>query len=1024
MTTHTDLFIKNVNQWAVFSPKNASALLDLKRENTTLCQTEAGEQNLKIKDPKASFYLHFNTNAQQEAEDWFSSLDLYSIQNIFVLGVGLGYYYQATKKWLLEDKNRHLVFLEDNLEVISHLFETDLGREMMRNRQVRLFFIEKNKDGKMKGNSLEAIPSTYFLKNHVYSCLNTYALHFPKLANDCERFLGYYKNYKRYQVMEQISYGKGFFGNFYRNVLELPNSKFADNMFGRFKGMPAIVCGAGPSLQKNLPLLEKLKDQACIIAGGSAMNVVNVNGFNPHFGIALDPNLSQYSRLFMNQAYEVPYFYRNRVFPEALTLLHGEHLYVSGSGGYGIARWFEEQLGLKSTEISEGKNVVNFGISIAEALGCNPIILVGADMAYTESESYASGILSHPVLDLDHSPKTRGINEEVVERLDIYGKPVHTLWKWISESVWIAQFAMSHKETQIINATEGGIGVESIPNLTLEKVVDKHLAHAVDLDALFHLEIQNSHFPETVTREKALELMRELKASLLRSREYCKVLTSEFTKVLESLQSSGEKSPRLITDEAMEILKKLNQEAAFAGVLNSFNESFLSIYGRDDLEQLYKDQDQRIDQTEVNRRRTKLNYKRYKFLKAVCKANAAQIDQTVNDDRVRSVILSGIKKVAVDKEKGVTDASKVGARLEHETYQVENGHYIVEDSELQVSLKGKVLSEPVISIKEEDKAQFFQQLDPSFTGVLQLLNSDGKVELSQQYQQGRLHGPSTGYFRDGTFSSRCFYENGVKQGKALFYYPSGALYSMLSYKNGTLVGRQEYFYEEGNLKTLLQYLAGQLHGEATFYFSSGVLKRTLSYDHGKREGKEIIWNVGGIKEVEINYHQDKPVGFVRSWHLNGYLAREIEYDQDSKPISVSGWTVEGKELPTELLIRDDYFEKIAQRTKNLTGSIEQIYGHFNQVTPQIEEASQNSFSEEMKELKEEMDNLRELHKRVEKQSEEATESAKEALWKTPDTKRILGKQLADVSEKMVEDIGTIEYSLKILDELLKRNKDE
>lgn len=1024
MTTHTDLFIKNVNQWAVFSPSNASKLLDLKSEYTSLCETEAGEPNLKIERTGSPFFCHSTNSACEEGKKWFDSLDLYLIHNIFVLGVGLGYYYEAAKEWLAENKQRHLVFLEDDLEVIFHLFETDLGREIMRNRQVRLFFIEKTEEGKMKGNSLDSIPSTYFLKNHVYSSLNSYSKHFQKLVKDCDRFLGYYKNFKTYQVIEQISYGKGFFKNFYRNVLELPNSKFADKMFGKFKGMPAIICGAGPSLQKNLEQLEKLKDQACIIAGGSAMNVVNINGFNPHFGIALDPNLSQYSRLFMNQAYEVPYFYRNRVFPEALSLLHGEHLYVSGSGGYGIARWFEEQLGLDGVEIPEGRNVVNFGIAIAEALGCSPIILVGADMAYTENESYSSGILSHPILDLDHSPKTRSINEEVLERKDINGNPVLTLWKWISESVWIAQFAMSHKEIQIINATEGGIGIESVPNKALQEVVEECLRHSMDLDALFHIEIQNSAFSSTVTREKTLELMKSLKESLLRSRDYCKTLSSQFIKVFEGLKTGKEKAPRLITEEALETLKKLNQEAAFAGVLNSFNESFVSIYGKDDLEQLYKDQDQRIDQTEVNRLRTKLNYKRYKFLKAVCKANSAQIDQTINDHRVRSVILSGIKKIAVEKEKGVTDASKVDIRLNHETYLVEKNCYKVEDSELQVSLEGEVISDPVLSFSENDEKGFFQKDNPDFTGAIQLLDGYGNVKLKQQYLNGRLHGPSSGYFTDGTLASRCFYENGVKQGKSLFYYPSAALYSLLSYKNGILVGRQEYFYEEGNLKTLLHYLAGKLHGEATFYFTNGVLKRTLTYDHGQREGKEIIWNLGGIKEVEINYVHNKPVGFVRSWHLNGLLAREVEYDQESMPITVLGWTVDGEALPTELLMRDDYFEKIAQRTKDLTGSIEQIYGHFSQVTPQVEHAAGKDFAEEMNDLKEEMEKLREIHKRVEKQSEEASESAKEALWKTPDTKRILGKQLADVSEKMVEDIGTIEYSLKIIDQLLKRNKDE
>ena len=106
---------------------------------------------------------------------------------------------------------------------------------------------------------------------------------------------------------------------------------------------------------------------------------------------------------------------------------------------------------------------------------------------------------------------------------------------------------------------------------------------------------------------------------------HCRTLIKEFRSVLEIVEQSEEENPKLITDGALTALKELNQEDAFKAVLSRFNESFLSFFGREDMESLYKDQDKRLDQKEINSRRTKLNIKRYNFLKAVCNENIERI---------------------------------------------------------------------------------------------------------------------------------------------------------------------------------------------------------------------------------------------------------------------------------------------------------------------------------------------------------------------------------------------------------------
>ena len=48
----------------------------------------------------------------------------------------------------------------------------------------------------------------------------------------------------------------------------------------------------------------------------------------PHFAAGIDPNSAQYDRLSTNTAFEVPFFYRNRLFHQAFKTIHGPRLYA------------------------------------------------------------------------------------------------------------------------------------------------------------------------------------------------------------------------------------------------------------------------------------------------------------------------------------------------------------------------------------------------------------------------------------------------------------------------------------------------------------------------------------------------------------------------------------------------------------------------------------------------------------------------------------------------------------------------
>lgn len=380
-------------------------------------------------------------------------------------------------------------------------------------------------------------------------------------------------------VEEYLKYGAGFFKNFYRNILAMPGASLGTSLFGKFKNVPAIICGAGPSLSKQLPMLESLKDKALIFGGGSSLNALNAAGIVPHFGAGIDPNPTQLERISNSNSKNLPFFFRNRMQHQALQAIQGPKLYIPGSGGYDTAEWFETELGIERGEIlDEGYNVINFCVEIARAMGCSPIIFAGVDLAYTGMQSYAAGVIADNQVRKNDILKGSDFDLTALKRKDIKGNPVYTLWKWISESEWIGQYAEDHPETKFINATEGGLGFPGVPNQSLKGVAAKHLTKKYNFPRRIKRGIEAGELPK-ITRRKVLKLMRTLQKSMETSQKYLEVLLEEVNAMRGKLLKTDAVDPNfnLLSGRAALFEMDLAEEVAYKYVLDVFNEVFARI---------------------------------------------------------------------------------------------------------------------------------------------------------------------------------------------------------------------------------------------------------------------------------------------------------------------------------------------------------------------------------------------------------------------------------------------------------------
>ncbi|AVK82791.1 hypothetical protein C3943_04055 [Lysinibacillus sp. B2A1] len=138
--------------------------------------------------------------------------------------------------------------------------------------------------------------------------------------------------------------------------------------------------------------------------------------------------------------------------------------------GISETSWLQKLLGLSSeTAIPMGYSCANVAFSLGHYLGCNPIILVGQDLAYgnSEEETHAYGT-KYDVLD-EEINKT----DDIEFTTGYYGKTVKTTKIWLQFKHWLEN-EINNLPITVINATEGGAKINFAKQLTLSDAVDTY----------------------------------------------------------------------------------------------------------------------------------------------------------------------------------------------------------------------------------------------------------------------------------------------------------------------------------------------------------------------------------------------------------------------------------------------------------------------------------------------------------------------------------------------------------------------
>jgi hypothetical protein len=347
-----------------------------------------------------------------------------------------------------------------------------------------------------------------------------------------------------------------------QGVANIPAIAYHENLHAlddQFHDRPAILIAPGPSLDKNIGLLHQAKGKAVLIAPLQSLRRLYKAGIQPDFITVLDAT----------DLTTEPFDFFNDVPDDFLTTLivgvnchpnvirRFQHVYFFSGGGT-LDRWVQDVVPQPLINM-DASSVALTGLLLAEHWGCNPITLVGQDLALAGNRRYADDAqlnnLTVPLL-----MTLPGYYGGTVQSPSDYFLFHHQFEK-IAEKI-----ASLKPETRLFNSTEGGAFIKGFLHEPLHQVLEQHVV-GLPVQPIAKTPVGSSHLAGD-----------RLVTARVRLQTACRILEDLQQQVTQLVRLSQQLRP-----QAAMIRKLSDKEQMLRKQLKRI-EGFTSIY-QDDIDQ-------------------------------------------------------------------------------------------------------------------------------------------------------------------------------------------------------------------------------------------------------------------------------------------------------------------------------------------------------------------------------------------------------------------------------------------------------
>lgn len=383
-----DIFLKNMRALWRRDPMLAlqvDAIDDDERAQVEPAKCGAWTARVRSEDGQ-SVYLHSRHDPSRDAKRLAENIDLSGKHCLVVSGFGLGYH---VREIFARMKGQGVVIcVEPDVRTLAAALSCeDYADLLLSNRLIFLTSGDKTRlHERLQPHNMLMMLGTAFVE-HAPSMRVARRAHGEITAAIAE-----FVTFTRMNLMTLVANSKVTCRNIAMNFATALETPPIDILKGRFAGLPAIVLAAGPSLSRNLDLIESLQGKAILIAVQTVLRPLAERGITPDFVTSLD--FHEMSRRFFEG---VPNLERVHLVAEPKATWHVLDEYP-GPISVLDNSWARLVLGDEVASrdgLKAGATVAHLALYLADYLGCDPIMLAGQDLAYTGHVFYSPGVEIH-----------------------------------------------------------------------------------------------------------------------------------------------------------------------------------------------------------------------------------------------------------------------------------------------------------------------------------------------------------------------------------------------------------------------------------------------------------------------------------------------------------------------------------------------------------------------------------------------------------------------------------------------------
>jgi hypothetical protein len=463
-----DYFEQNIKALIQQNPYLGSKLFGMKElENFDIYVDEKDLANINLID-KRNFIPIYQTKPIDETIEKIKEFDKFSrYPFLYFFGIGNGIFF---KLLLNNEQHKRIIIVEPEIEILyTALHFSDLAKYIESGRLIILSeeevtftsmqtFFQHEEKIYLKAYHLDTISNFYLQDQYTESMIRVNKCILDAI-NHCILGLGNDSTDALLGIEQHVT-----------NIERMVTTPTAIEFVRNAKNTDlAIIVSTGPSLKKQLPLLQKIKEHVTIVSVDASFPILAKHDIKPDIVVSIEriPNTAKF---FINTPKE---YHEDVIF--ALTSIQDKAVLNSTKAGtqqismrpFGYTRYFDfDEWGYMGI----GMSAANFAYEIVYQSKFKRVILIGQDLAYaddgkshSEGHTFGSDERSYR---LDDSKVTAYGGEGTVRTSMIWN-----LFKRYFE----VDIANSKDTLEAINSTEGGARIEGSIEMPFAEAIDKYV---------------------------------------------------------------------------------------------------------------------------------------------------------------------------------------------------------------------------------------------------------------------------------------------------------------------------------------------------------------------------------------------------------------------------------------------------------------------------------------------------------------------------------------------------------------------